>query len=59
MMCRNFRTLSYHGTMVTLKPTKAQTLRLVTVLTAISTRAVNVKPMRECTASMRLIDQVT
>jgi hypothetical protein len=50
---------AYHGTMVTLKPTSAHTLRLVMVLTAISTSAVKVRPMRECTATMSRIDRPT
>lgn len=40
-----------------LKPTKAHTLRLVTVLTTISTRPVNARPMRECTVSIRRMDR--
>jgi hypothetical protein len=50
---------TYHGTIVTLNPTSAQTLKLVIVLTAISTSAVNVRPMRECTEFIRLIDKTT
>lgn len=48
--CKCRDRLTYQGTIVTLKPTRAHTLRLVIVLTAISTRAVKVKPTRECTA---------
>jgi hypothetical protein len=51
--------LAYHGTIVTLKPTSAHTLRLVMVLTAISTRAVKVRPMREWTATIFRIDLTT
>ena len=50
---------THHGTRVILKPTRAHTLREVIVDTAISTSAVNVTPMRECTASIRLTDQAT
>ena len=51
--------VTYHGTIVTLKPTSAHTLRLVMVLTAISTSAVNVRPMREWTATISRIDLPT
>ena len=47
----------YQGTMVTRKPTRAHTLRLVNVLTTISTMPVNARPIRECTVSMRRIDR--
>lgn len=50
---------TYHGTIVTLNPTKAQTLRLVMVLTDISTNAVNVRPILEWTALIWRIDQET
>lgn len=50
---------TYQGTNVTLNPTKAQTLRLVMVLTMISTIAVNAIPARECTEVNWRIDQKT
>ena len=43
---------SSHGTIVTRNPTRAQTLTLVMVLTTISTRPVNARPMREWTMSI-------
>lgn len=50
---------AYQGTIVILNPTRAQTLRDVIVLTAISTMAVNVTPSLEWTAFMRLKDHTT
>lgn len=50
---------AYQGTIVILKPNKAQTLKLVTVLTVISTSAVKVTPTLECTFVICCMDQVT
>lgn len=48
---------THQGTIVTLKPTMAHTLKLVSVLTTISTRPVNARPIRECTVVMRFMDR--
>jgi hypothetical protein len=50
---------TYQGTIVIRKPTRAQTLREVIVLTVISTKAVNVTPNLEWTALMRPNDHTT
>lgn len=46
----------HQGTIVILSPPMAQTLRLVIVLTNISTKPVKQRPIRECTVSMRLME---
>lgn len=58
--CRiSLNAITYQGTMVTLNPTSAHTLREVIVLTAISTRAVKVTPKREWTPLIFPTDHTT
>ena len=45
----------HHGIIVIRKPAKAHTLKLVTVLTRISTIPVKARPIRECTVSILLM----